>query len=161
MATRRMEAADNVRMGPLALFTLMAVMGLAVLAVLAITTANATLSLAQRRASATSELYLDETAAQTFTAVLDEALATGTSSEDALAAATRAATEAGQGRVDVAANQQDGAYAATFDCGNGRQLIIALTYRQDGTLGVEEWRMTTVVNEEPAMGELFGSSSNS
>ena len=158
MATRRTTTTDNVRMGPLAIFTLMAVMGLAVLAVLAITTANATLSLAQRRADATSELYLDETSAQTFVAALDEALAGGETGEGALTAATRAATEAGQGGVVVSASEQDGAYAATFDCGNGRQLIIALTYRQDGSLGVDEWRMTTVVNEEPAMGDLFGSS---
>ena len=64
--TRRATgSSEDVRMGPVALFTLMATICLAVLAVLALSTANATQALAQRRADATTQLYLDETAAQT------------------------------------------------------------------------------------------------
>ena len=48
-------------------------------------------------------------------------------------------------------------YSASFDCGNGRQLEIALIKDGDGDLRVQRWRMTTVVNDEPMMGNLLGS----
>ena len=149
-------------MGPLALFTLVTVLCLAVLAVLAVSTANATLTLSQRRASATTQLYLDETAAQTFTAVLDEQLSMGAASADAVAAATTAAQDTlpadAPKKLQITTDQPDDAtFDASFDCGNGRQLDIRLRKEQDGTLSVQKWRFTAVVNEEPAMGTLFGS----
>lgn len=152
------SSSDNVRMGPLALFTLVTVLCLAVLAVLAISTANATNALALRRASATTQLYLDETAAQTFMAVLDEQLAQGSSPAEASQIASEAASAAVSDQVIVTASYSDTTHTASFDAGNGRQLDIQLNVEEDGSLSVQRWRMTTVVNEEPPMGNLYGSS---
>ena len=85
---------ENVRMGPLALFTLVVVLCLSVLAVLSVSTANATLALSERRATATRQLYLDEQAAQTFVASLEASLADGMDTAAARAAAAQAAREA-------------------------------------------------------------------
>ena len=158
MATMRRRTANSeqVRMGPLALFTLVAVVCLSVLAVLALSTSNATLVLAERRATATHELYLDETAAQAFTAALDEALGRGTGASRALGQAKEAATDATDGAVQVSATERDGRYDASFDAGNGRLLNITLSHADDGSLRVDQWRMTSVENEEPPMGTLLG-----
>lgn len=165
MARRQTTTSDTeVRMGPLALFTLMAVICLAVLAVLALSTANATMALAQRRADATDQLYLNEAAAQAFVASLDEQLAAGADDQVALQQASDAATALpaahnlpdGQ-ELQVSASVSGDTYSASFDCGNGRQLEIALTRDGDGGLRVQKWRMTTVVNDEPMMGDLLGS----
>ena len=161
---------ENVRMGPLALFTLMAVICLAVLAVLALSTSNATVALAERRAEATTQLYLDEAAAQVFVAELDGQVAAAGASEDgstrdlqaAVAQATTAALDSvtadPQTQLNIRTNVDGDTVNASFDCGNGRQLDITITWEPDGTLSVQRWRMTTVVNEEPAMGNLLGSS---
>lgn len=156
---------ENVRMGPVALFTLMAIVCLAVLAVLAVSTSNATLALAQRRADATTQLYFDEAAAQAYVAALDDARANGADPESALDAARAAALAAvdesalPEGmRLEITQTREDDAYGARFDCGNGRHLDILLSFDTDGTVRIERWRMTTVVNDEPAIGNLFGSS---
>ena len=156
--TRATGTDTEVRMGPLALFTLMVVLGLALLAVLSASTANATLVMAQRRADATTQLYLDETAAQAFVAELDGQLAAGASDTEALAAARDAALDTAPGQLQVTTSAAGGSYQATFDAGNGRQLDIALHLEEDGSLCVDRWRMTTVVNDEPPMGNLLGSS---
>lgn len=163
MARRANPQVENVRMGPLALFTLVAVLCLATLAVLSLSTANATLTMAQRRATATTQLYLDEAAAQTFMATLDEQLAAGASDEDALAAAREAALgSVDSGTADQlqvsASNPDAGLFQASFDCGNGRHLDVTLHRETDGSLSVQAWRMTTVQNDEPLMGALLGSS---
>ena len=160
MARTRLGGSDTeVRMGPLALFTLMILLGLAVLAVLSASTANATLVMAQRRADATSQLYLDETAAQTFVATLDELLASGSDGQDALRGATEAALATAPNQLQVSGSLgADGSYQATFDAGNGRHLDITVSFGEDGRLAISKWRMTTVVNDEPTMGNRFGSS---
>lgn len=162
-ARRQSSGTDNVRMGPLALFTLVAIVCLSVLAVLAISTSNATRALALRRATATSQLYLDETAAQTFVAALDEALAAGTEPDAALATASAAATatapsDGDLGTLSVTATHDGTTYDASFSCGNGRQLNVTLTWQEDGSYRVDQWRMTSVQNEEPPLGTLLGSS---
>ena len=155
---------ENVRMGPLALFTLVVVLCLSVLAVLSVSTANATLALSERRASATRQLYLDEQAAQTFVATLETALVDGMDATAARTAAEQAAREAvapqlvSDEQLTVTSDYQNRVFDASFDCGNGRQLDISLHQEEDGSLSVQKWRFTAVVNEEPTMGNLFGSS---
>ena len=156
-ARRTSVGTEDVRMGPVAIFTLMAIICLSVLAVLALSTANATQALAQRRAEATTQLYLDETAAQTFVATLDAGYSGGATAqalEDAQAAARQATGDA----VAITAARNGNVVEATFDAGNGRHLDITVRLEPDGTIGIDKWRMTTVVNEEPTMGNLFGSS---
>ncbi|MCI8468909.1 MAG: hypothetical protein HFJ75_05415 [Eggerthellaceae bacterium] len=64
----------SVRMGPISLFTLIITLCLAVMAVLAVTTAQASYSLTQRQAAAATEVYAVETAAQQFVGGLDAEL---------------------------------------------------------------------------------------
>lgn len=64
----------SVRMGPISLFTLVIVLCLAVMAVLTVTTAEASRALMNRQAAATAEIYIDEVAAQAFVASLDSSL---------------------------------------------------------------------------------------
>lgn len=62
---------ERVRIGSISVFALVVIICLAVLAVLSFSTANASLTMSQRQATATSELYLDERAAQEFLAGVD------------------------------------------------------------------------------------------
>lgn len=64
----------SVRMDPISLFTLLIVLCLAVMAVLSVTTSQATYVLAQRQANATVALYANETAAQNLVAHIDQTL---------------------------------------------------------------------------------------
>lgn len=65
----------SVRMGPISIFTLLIVLCLAVMAVLSISTSQATYVLAQRQANATVALYANEAAAQDLVAHVDQTLA--------------------------------------------------------------------------------------
>lgn len=64
----------SVRIGPISLLTLVIVLCLAVMAVLTIATAQASSNLTQRQANATTTLYGDEVAGQSFVAALDSFL---------------------------------------------------------------------------------------
>lgn len=66
---------ERVRMGSISLFALVIIICMAVLAVLSLSTANASLVMSQRQAVATSELYLAERSAQEFVAGIDGVLA--------------------------------------------------------------------------------------
>ena len=79
----------NVGIGPVSLFALIIIVCMATLAMLTVSTAHSSLVLSQRQAEATQELYLSETAAQTFLADLDEMLQTQGGGQ-------AAGTEAGQ-----------------------------------------------------------------
>lgn len=68
------KSRGSVRMGPISLLTLIITLGLAVMAVLTVTTAQAGHALVQRQASATDQTYAVEVAGQEFVAALDEVL---------------------------------------------------------------------------------------
>lgn len=160
MGKQRSSVVENVRMGPLSIFTLVSIVCLAVLAVLATSTANATMAMSQRRSDATTQLYIDEVAAQTFMATLDAQLVQGADDSTAIRIARDAArASAPEGtELQIDASLDDEGYHASFDCGNGRELDITLQVNKDGSLDVRTWRMTAVVNDEPTMGNLFGAS---
>lgn len=65
----------SVRMGPISLFALIIILCLAVMAVLAVTTAQATYTLTERQAATAEETYVAEEAAQRFVGGLDAELA--------------------------------------------------------------------------------------
>ena len=69
------QSPERARIGSISVFALVVIICLAVLAVLAFSTANASLLMSERQATATSELYLDERAAQEFVAGIDDVLA--------------------------------------------------------------------------------------
>ena len=69
------KSRGSVRMGPISLFALIIILCLAVMAVLAVTTAQASYTLTQRQAAAAEEAYAVETAGQSFLGGLDAELA--------------------------------------------------------------------------------------
>lgn len=157
---------DNVRVGPISLFTLIIVICLAVLAVLTFATANATAIMTQRQATATSELYLDEQAAQQFVAGLSDQLqqvrTQGGSGEDAAQAVEAGlvelrdmAQDSTDGQVSVTASVNDMQVNAQFQCENGRVLTIVVTIRDDCSYRIDKWKMTAIQNEEEPAGNLW------
>lgn len=157
----------RVRIGPLSVFVLVAILALSVMGVLVFTTANASFVLSRRQASFVSSAYDNERAAQTFVAALDDALApvregvadggsAARQAEGALDAACAAARGAGKGRVSAMAHMDaDGVVAAAFSCGDGRSLAVTLRIGEDGTYAVEGWQTTKVQNEEQEDGRLY------
>lgn len=157
---------NDVRIGPISVFTLIIAICLAVLAVLAFTSANATLVTTQRQATATSELYLDEAAAQRFVAGIDDELsaarasgATGANGvqavQRALPALAETARASSNGQVAVNASMVGEEVHAEFSCANGRVLTIVVTIRDDATFRIDKWKMTAVQNEEEPAGRLW------
>ena len=148
---------ERVRIGPISVFTLIAVICLAVLAVLAFSTANAAYTMSQRQATSVSGLYLNETAAQEFVAGIDEALAGegGDGVERALPALCQAAQKATDGRVTASASMEGNVVSAQFVNDNGRVLTIEVTIRDNDTYRIDKWKVTAVQNEEEPQGNLL------
>ena len=99
-----LPAPNRVRIGSISIFALMIVICLAVLAVLAFSTATASLTMAQRQATATTELYLDEVAAQEFLAGIDALLAEQRTSS-ALQGGTSGAAQGGSSSAELVRNE--------------------------------------------------------
>ena len=95
---------DRIRMGSISLFALVIIICLAVLAVLSFSTANASLTMSQRQATAMHEMYADETAAQRFVAELD-----------AVMAGERTVAQRGNTTVDDDGDRGDAAQTANDD----------------------------------------------
>ena len=159
---------ENVRIGPISVFALIIIICMAVMAVLTISTAHASLILSQRQAQATHELYLDETAAQTFVAEMDDHLEEARSSASSAAGAAGArnietnlvairdrARNATDDEVEIVASMNGQRLYAEFSCAGGRTLNIIVTILPDGTYRIDKWKMSAVENEEQPMGTLF------
>jgi len=163
-APQRRNFTDNVRIGPLSVLVLVGILCMAVLAVLSVSTSNASLVIAQRQAHAVSDSYLAEHAAQDFVATLDEELAkTGTGEavttarglESSLPDIARHAQEAADGRVLVNATLQDGVVHADFACSGARALEVEVSVGADGRPHVSKWAMTAIRNVEEPAGALW------
>lgn len=160
------KRADNVRIGPISLITLIIVVCMAVMGVLAISTSVATKTISDRQADATQRLYLDERSGQEFVAGVDAVLvgvrASGGGAQDGARAVDRVlddisedARAAADGRVECTASVNGTSVAAEFVCENTRLLSIAITIRDDATYRIDEWKMASVQNEPDAMGLLW------
>ena len=145
------------RIGPSSLFALVIVLCLAVLFALALSTANATNTMAQRQANQVTGVYANESAAQEFLAGADEVLATRGSSElqRSLSGICAAAEAAANGQVRATADFTDGVVHAQFENSNGRLLSIALTIRDDDTYRIDAWNTAAIQNEEQPQGNLL------
>lgn len=166
MAAMRSNSGERVRIGPITVLTLVTVICLSVLAVLAISTAHATEVLTQRQADAATQQYVSEIAAQTFVAETDARLASVRDSggdNKAGAQAVRkdidaicaAATEAGNGSIEVEADVDESAVTATLTSATGRTIIIKLAIDKNAGYRIEKWKVTAVQNEEQPMGDLW------
>lgn len=133
------ESQSSVRIGPISLFALIAVICLATLAVLSIATSNATYRLTTLQADSMAQQYQAETAAQTFVARIDAGYA------DATVTAERAAAQ--KAAAEKAAAELDGStITAQFTCPSGRVLDIELELGSGGTYRITKWNMTAKVN---------------
>lgn len=129
----------SVRIGPISLFTLVIVLCLAVLGVLAITTAQATFAAAEKQAVFTDDTYANESAAQRFVAEVDAALAPvrerGGTLDEALTAVERVLAEN--------ATLEETTVAATFSAESGRTLSVELVINADATYDIALWKALT------------------
>lgn len=152
-----MSHEERIRIGPISVFTLIAVICLAVLAVLAFSTANAAYTMSQRQATSISGIYLNEMAAQEFIAGVDETLVTRGSSDldSSLPSLCNAAKDAADGRVEVSASVVSNVVYAEFTNDDGRILSIEVTIRDNNTYRIDKWKVTAVQNEEQPQGQLL------
>ena len=100
------DSQSSVRIGPISLFALIAVICLATLAVLSIATSNATYRLTTLQADSMAQQYHAETAAQTFVARIDARYADATVTAER-AAAQRAAAEKAAAELAARTGQSD------------------------------------------------------
>lgn len=143
-----------VRIGPISLFTLLAVLCLAVMTVLTVTTANATYAMAQRQATGTSDGYLVESSAQSFLSDVDATLVgvrnQGASQQAAVSAVSAAlpslASKVSSG-VKANASMDGNIVRVSFVSDGGKVLDVALTISDSATYKISQWKMTTQSDE--------------
>lgn len=161
--TRRGE---NVRIGPVSVITLIVVICMAVMGVLAASTAHATAVISNRQADATQRMYLNENAAQEFLASMDEVLAdvraAGGSAQagaaavdDQLDSICEKARAAGQGRVSCTALVDGTTVTAEFICEETRLLNIVITIRDGSVYRIDQWKMSSAQQEPATAGTLW------
>lgn len=157
---------NNVRIGPVSIITLIAVISMAVLAVLSASTSYASATISDRQAESTKLMYVNESAGQEFLASLDDVLAAvraqGGSAEEGAAAVEGALDEicehariAGDGRVSCTASVDGTKVNAEFICENTRRLGIAITIRNDATYRVDAWKSTSAQQGSSSGGTLW------
>lgn len=143
----------SVRIGPVSLFSLVIVLCLAVMAVLTLTTAQATYAAAEKQARFAADTYANEQAAQNLVAEVDAALApvraAGGSRTDALAAVADALAQADGAALDGNRVQ------ATFETDSGRTLSVVLTVNDNATYTVSQWKATTQWNDTDSGEKLW------
>ena len=167
----------SVRIGPVSVFALVVILGLAVLAVLSAATAQASHAEAQAQADFTRSSYVNDAAAARALADIDAALADAALTQEAAAADA-------DGRGDASAYDIDAAMSAvsavlpqgqvadrcaaesfvdgtavrmTFSTEDGRTLDVELAVRDDLTYSLERWVVTTAWNQEPEETKLWQS----
>lgn len=173
----------SVRIGPISLFALVIVLCLAVMAMLAFTTAQANLSLVERQANATRQFYEDEFTAQAFVSNLDEQLVQmrdeGTNRDLAvLEEKVQQAVSTLHGTVDITADlvNVDEAYNlsgtvtssaqkkatdpltgvhALFMAEDGRNLDVVLLIHGDATYEILCWKATNDWPEQVSTDTLW------
>ena len=133
------RSAGSVRIGPISLFTLVIVLCLAVLSVLAVTTAQATYAAAEKQAVFTQDTYANENAAQRFLADVDAALAPVRASGGGLDAALAALDR----MLPENASRAGSSVQATFTTDSGRTLDVELTVTANATYEIASWKATT------------------
>ena len=149
----------SVRIGPISVFSLVIILCLAVLAVLSVTTAQASYALTNRQAVFSTDQYQNEAAAQRFVGLVDQELVKvrqGTAS----AADVRAglATRVNDIAQDAAARETNASITggalmngntvlATFSTAAGHVISVKMDIPDSGVYQIMEWKQTTKWNE--------------
>lgn len=142
----RSRQVSPVRMGPASILTLVIALCLAVLAVLAVSTASANANMAERQASFVTDDYANEALGQELYAQADDVVAgvhaQGGSAADAASALTTALPEF-TSHEGVTASVENNTLVLHVEAPSGRCLDAQLAITSEVTLSVESWKATT------------------
>ena len=144
MAVEKSETSGSVRIGPVTVISLVVILCLAVLSVLAVTTARASNAEADRQREFISSTYANDFEAQQFLADVDNALL---KAQKAGATADGAMKYVRKAVPDVAAIDGRNVHVA-FLTELGRRLTVELRINDDLTYAVTKWAATTDWTEE-------------
>lgn len=164
------KSSEGVRIGPISLLTLISVLLLAVLAMLCVTTSNAARAMSRRQAAAATSSYSIESCGQAMLAALDDtAHANGTDAASAVsgvaarldAVKQNAADTAGTNDLDIGASTDGASVSFTISADDGRKLDARVTFSDDLSYSVDEWKVTTIQSDQSDSDTLWaGSAAN-
>jgi hypothetical protein len=160
------ERRGAVRIGPISLFTLVAVVCLAVMSVLVVTTSRAMYTMAQLQASSTTDGYAAESAAQEFLSGVDAALASShAGGKSAAISAVGSAlpsleSQAQAEGVTTSAETTTDGITATFSTSEGRKLEVVLSVGDDARYKISKWKLTAEQNDDGTGETLWSGTSN-
>lgn len=149
MAAKRSE---GMRIGPISLLTLISVLLLAVLAMLCVTTTNATKAMATRQADSTAETYLVDSCGQALLGGIDDELksTTGTATEAVNSVDARlteleskAKQACGGDDLVVSAKTNGDDISFTVASESGKTLEAEVRVTDDLAYSIESWHITT------------------
>ena len=165
------RSAGNVRIGPISFITLVAVLLLSVMAVLCVTTANASKVMASRHTTTLTETYAVDSAGQALVAQIDGVLANQRDAEATAEEATSelasvmplltsAALEAVDADgVEIAAQAANNRVTLQIAAPGGRTLNATVSIDDDLGYSITEWKMS-LTQEEQQETLWSGSSTN-
>lgn len=154
MATKKN---NGLRIGPISLLTLISVLLLAVLAMLCFTTSNAARAMSARQASAATNSYLLESCAQELLASMDEIAHDGaTDAQSAVSAISSQLNELKENAIDsdsaeelsINAKATDTSVAFSVNTQGGQRIDACVTYHDDLTYSIDQWKITTTQDDE-------------
>ncbi|MBQ9059486.1 MAG: hypothetical protein IJ125_09905 [Atopobiaceae bacterium] len=161
-----MKRSRGVRIGPISLFTLVAVLALAVLAVLVYSTARAMTTLSERQAEMNTEAYLAESIGQEMLSNLDAVLADasddGLDKQGAIKLVTNRLSEIaleGYG-VKSQASVDGDALTVSYLTTSGRKLDVVIGINDDLSYSVRKWKTTAEMGVGSEGETLWSGSSN-
>lgn len=147
----------NMRHGLISLLTVVVIISLATIAVLTVATGRAMGALSERQANMTAEGYVDEIAAQTMLAEVDDELQAareeGTSNAKALARriedkANLMLAEACPEGITATYSVEDTVLTCTFVSPSGRRLQTGVSINDGATYDIVSWKLTAAPQDE-------------
>lgn len=158
------QSNEGIRIGPISLLTLVSVLLLAVLAMLCATTSNAALAMSKRQAATSTSSYSIESCGQAMLAALDEAAhASGTDAASAVsgigaqldAIEQDAKSNADTTDLDIDTSVDGTSVLFTIRARNGRKLDARITFSDDLSYSIDEWKVTTTQNDQAGSDTLW------
>ena len=149
---RVINSTEGVRIGPISLLTLISVLLMAVLAMLCVTTTNATTALADRQASSLAKTYKVDSCGQALLAGIDAQLSRSTgTSEQAVAELSanfnslveQAKADANAQKLTVSGAISGSILSFTIESKSGKKLEATLQITDNLSYTITSWNMTT------------------
>ncbi|MDO4854296.1 MAG: hypothetical protein Q4A43_02595 [Coriobacteriia bacterium] len=140
------DRTEGVRIGPISLATLIAILLVGVLALLCVTTANAAQTMAQRQASATTETYALDSCGQKMLASISEELSSSSSlkatASKLSSIAEKAKKDVGEESLTIKTSSDSKSLSFTIAAQNGKKLDAKVS-QKNGALSVDQWKLTS------------------